>query len=126
MLARVSRWHVAPSRSAQGVAAAAAPALPRAVVVRSLTVLMVLLFSKTFYLASLNSYYTFYLIQTFGVSVQNAQVLLFVFLAAVAAGTFIGGPVGDRIGRKVRDLGLDPRRAAVHAAAAASRDSSAL
>jgi FSR family fosmidomycin resistance protein-like MFS transporter len=60
----------------------------------------VLLFSKTFYLASLNSYYTFYLIQTFDVSVQTSQVLLFVFLAAVAAGTFLGGPIGDRIGRK--------------------------
>jgi FSR family fosmidomycin resistance protein-like MFS transporter len=60
----------------------------------------VLLFSKTFYLASLNSYYTFYLMQTFKVTLQNAQVLLFVFLGAVAAGTFIGGPIGDRIGRK--------------------------
>ena len=84
-------------------------------------ILVVLLFSKMFYLASLNSYYTFYLIQTFDVSVQTAQVLLFVFLGAVAAGTFAGGPIGDRIGRKYRDLGVDPRRAAVHAAAAASR-----
>ncbi len=74
--------------------------LPRAVVWRSLAILVVLLFSKTFYLASLNSYYTFYLIQTFDVSVQTAQVLLFVFLGAVAAGTFAGGPIGDRIGRK--------------------------
>jgi MFS transporter, FSR family, fosmidomycin resistance protein len=61
---------------------------------------VVLLFSKTFYLASINSYYTFYLIQTFDVSVQMAQVLLFVFLGAVAVGTFVGGPIGDRIGRK--------------------------
>jgi FSR family fosmidomycin resistance protein-like MFS transporter len=52
------------------------------------------------YLASLTSYYTFYLIQTFGLSVQAAQLHLFILLAAVAAGTFIGGPVGDRIGRK--------------------------
>ena len=55
---------------------------------------------KFFYLASLSSYYTFYLIDRFGVSVQHAQVLLFVFLAAVAAGTLIGGPIGDRFGRK--------------------------
>lgn len=59
-----------------------------------------LIFSKYFYLASLSSYYTFYLIHRFGVSVQNAQAHLFVFLAAVAAGSLIGGPVGDRIGRK--------------------------
>ena len=58
------------------------------------------MFSKVFYLASLQSYYTFYLIQTFGVSVQTSQVLLFVFLAAVAAGTYAGGPIGDRYGRK--------------------------
>ena len=67
---------------------------------RSIVILVVLLFSKTFYLASLQSYYTFYLMQTFGVSLQTAQVLLFVFLGAVAAGTFFGGPIGDRIGRK--------------------------
>jgi FSR family fosmidomycin resistance protein-like MFS transporter len=59
------------------------------------------MFSKFFYLASLSSYYTFYLINKFHVSVQSAQVHLFIFLAAVAAGTIIGGPVGDRIGRKL-------------------------
>ena len=62
---------------------------------------MLLVFSKYFYLASIMSYFTFYLISKFGLSVQTAQVHLFVFLAAVAAGTIIGGPVGDRIGRKV-------------------------
>ncbi|MDX2021978.1 MAG: MFS transporter [Deltaproteobacteria bacterium] len=66
----------------------------------ALVVLVLLVFSKNVYLASLTSYYTFYLIQRFGVSVQNAQVHLFILLGAVAAGTFIGGPVGDRIGRK--------------------------
>jgi FSR family fosmidomycin resistance protein-like MFS transporter len=75
-------------------------------------ILALLIFSKYFYLACLGSYYTFYLIQTFGVSVQNAQFLLFLFLAAVAAGTIIGGPVGDRIGRKaviwVSILGVAP------------------
>ena len=100
LLARVAAWHVAHRAQRKAVAAAPKSELPRAVVVRSLAILMVLLFSKTFYLASLNSYYTFYLIQTFHVSVQDAQVLLFVFLGAVAAGTFIGGPIGDRIGRK--------------------------
>ena len=66
----------------------------------ALAVLVVLIFSKYIYLVSLTSYYTFYLIDKFHVSVQTAQIYLFVFLGAVAAGTFAGGPVGDRIGRK--------------------------
>ena len=66
----------------------------------AVTILLALVFSKYFYLASLSSYYTFYLIKKFGVSVQNAQIFLFLFLAAVAAGTIIGGPIGDRMGRK--------------------------
>lgn len=66
----------------------------------SLGVLLALMFSKFFYLSSLNSYYTFYLISRFHVSVRNAEFHLFVFLGAVAAGTIIGGPIGDRIGRK--------------------------
>ena len=66
----------------------------------ALSVLLALIFSKYFYMASLTSYYTFYLIQKFGVSVQSAQLYLFLFLGATAAGTLIGGPVGDRIGRK--------------------------
>ncbi len=67
---------------------------------RSLIILMTLIFSKFFYLASLNNYYTFYLISKFHVSIRSAQIHLFVFLGAVAAGTLIGGPVGDRVGRK--------------------------
>ena len=67
---------------------------------RSLAILMALIFSKFFYLASLNSYYTFYLMSKFHVSIRNAQIHLFVFLGAVAAGTLIGGPIGDRVGRK--------------------------
>ena len=74
--------------------------LPSRKVKQALAVLMALVFSKYFYLASLTSYYTFYLIHKFGVSVQSAQLHLFVLLGAVAAGTIIGGPVGDRIGRK--------------------------
>ena len=72
----------------------------RAIVVRSIVVLGLLIFSKHFYLASITSYYTFYLMTRFAVSAQTAQVYLFVFLFAVAAGTLIGGPIGDRIGRK--------------------------
>ncbi|MGK6351092.1 MFS transporter [Parapedobacter sp. DT-150] len=74
--------------------------LPRKTVILSIVVLLVLIFSKYFYFASLTSYYTFYLMDKFGVSVQQSQLYLFVFLFAVAAGTMIGGPVGDRIGRK--------------------------
>lgn len=66
----------------------------------AMAVLLALVFSKFFYMASMTSYYTFYLITHFGVSVQSAQLHLFVFLAAVAVGTLAGGPLGDRIGRK--------------------------
>ncbi len=101
LLTRVAQWQIARGVAPRKAAAVhAADGLPRAIVWRSIAILVVLLFSKTFYLASINSYYTFYLIQTFHVSVQTSQVLLFVFLGAVAAGTFAGGPIGDRIGRK--------------------------
>ena len=66
----------------------------------ALVVLVVLCFSKAFYLAGINSYYTFFLIHKFGVSTQTAQIYLFVFLAASACGVFFGGPLGDRFGRK--------------------------
>ena len=69
-------------------------------VVGALVVLGVLIFSKYFYLASLSSYYIFYLISRFGISTQSAQLHLFVFLGAAAAGTILGGPIGDRIGPK--------------------------
>ncbi|HKV96185.1 MAG TPA: MFS transporter [Gammaproteobacteria bacterium] len=91
---------------------AAGSRYPRKLVARTLAVLMVLIFSKFFYLASISSYYEFYLIHHFGTSVRDAQYHLFVFLAAVAAGTLIGGPLGDRIGRKaviwVSILGVAP------------------
>ena len=74
--------------------------LPRSTVFRAIAVLAALVFSKYFYLASLSSYYTFYLISRFHVSVRSSQLHLFVFLGAVAAGTFLGGPIGDRIGPK--------------------------
>ena len=76
------------------------PHLSSKKVTLSISVLVLLIMSKYFYLSSITSYYTFYLMSKFHVSVQNAQLHLFVFLAAVAAGTIIGGPVGDRIGRK--------------------------
>ncbi|WP_343304339.1 MFS transporter [Chitinophaga niabensis] len=86
--------------------------LSRGRVIFALFILMILIFSKYFYMASLTSYYTFYLIDKFNVSVQSAQVYLFIFLFAIAAGTFIGGPVGDRIGRKyviwISILGVAP------------------
>ena len=74
--------------------------LTRRQVAGALAVLLVLVFSKYVYLASLSTFYTFYLIETFHVSVRSAQLHLFVFLGAVAAGTVLGGPVGDRVGRK--------------------------
>jgi MFS transporter, FSR family, fosmidomycin resistance protein len=101
LLMRVAQWQVAhASLVRKSVAHPGGEQLPRSVVGRSIGILVVLLFSKTFYLASINTFYTFYLIGTFGLSVQTAQVLLFVFLGAVAVGTFVGGPIGDKIGRK--------------------------
>src|SRR6185312_928727 len=67
---------------------------------KSVAILMALTFSKDFYLVSITSFYTFYLIHTFGLSVQSAQLYLFLFLFSVAAGTVIGGPIGDRIGTR--------------------------
>ncbi|HEX7088022.1 MAG TPA: MFS transporter [Vicinamibacterales bacterium] len=103
LLWRVGGWYGRRvSRGGVRTAAAAAPAhhLSRRQVLQALAVLLVLVFSKYIYLACLSTYYTFYLIETFGVSVRAAQLHLFVFLGAVAAGTFLGGPIGDRIGRK--------------------------
>ncbi len=105
LLSMVSLWYarhpsIAARRGRRQVAAAPAGGFPRRTVVTGIVVLVALLFSKNVYTASLSSYYTFYLIQKFHLSVASAQVLLFVFLGAVAAGTFIGGPIGDKIGRK--------------------------
>ncbi|HEY3915574.1 MAG TPA: MFS transporter, partial [Verrucomicrobiae bacterium] len=86
--------------------------LSRRKVAWSLAILVILVFSKYFYLSSLSSYFTFYLMGKFHVSIQSAQLYLFLFLFSVAVGTFIGGPVGDRIGRKyviwVSILGVAP------------------
>jgi len=101
LLLQVSRWYGANRVvAAKGLARAHTPALPRAKVAGAIAVLLVLVFSKYFYIASISSFYTFYLMSRFGLSVQSAQMHLFLFLAASAAGTLVGGPVGDRIGRK--------------------------
>ena len=113
VLLRVSGWYRAHHATRGAVRRHHAQVtLSRNRVLLSLLILGLLIFSKYFYLASLSSYYTFYLIHRFGVSVQSAQTHLFVFLAAVAAGSLIGGPVGDRIGRKwviwISILGVAP------------------
>lgn len=104
LLANVSAWYrrhpsIAAPRGARAPATARAP-LPRAKTALAIAVLIALLFSKNVYTASLSSYYTFYLIQKFGLSVQDAQIHLFVFLAAIVVGTLAGGQIGDRFGRK--------------------------
>jgi MFS transporter, FSR family, fosmidomycin resistance protein len=101
LLTKVGSWHSRHHlQKAKRAVAQSTIALSRGKVMGALCVLVVLIFSKYFYLASLTSYYTFYLIERFHVSVWSSQVYLFVFLAAVAVGTIIGGPIGDRIGRK--------------------------
>lgn len=102
VLVMVGNWykHHERQRAVRPKAEPQHQALPTNKIVLSIAVLIALIFSKYFYLASLTSYYTFYLIDKFHVSVGEAQIRLFIFLAAVAAGTLIGGPIGDRIGRK--------------------------
>lgn len=114
LLTRVGHWYrgqLTHLHSAKHTTPKTAP-LPRRRVIAAIAILAVLIFSKYFYMACLGSYYTFYLIEKFHVSIQTSQLLLFVFLGAVAAGTIIGGPVGDRIGRKaviwVSILGVAP------------------
>ena len=74
--------------------------LPRSKVILSIVILLILIFSKFFYTASMTNYFTFFLIDKFHVSVQQSQFYLFIFLGSIAAGTLIGGPIGDRFGRK--------------------------
>lgn len=113
LLSKVGGWysHHLPQYKRRATALAE-NALPRRKVILSLGVLVVLTFSKYFYLVSLSNYYTFYLIHRFNLSIQGAQYLLFVYLAAVALGTILGGPLGDRFGRKyviwVSILGVAP------------------
>jgi FSR family fosmidomycin resistance protein-like MFS transporter len=102
ILFNVGRWYRVKLADLKAKPRATAPLtnLTKKRVAVSIAILMVLVFSKNFYTASLSSYFTFYLISKFQVSVQDSQLYLFAFLAAVAAGTVIGGPIGDRIGRR--------------------------
>lgn len=105
LLTRVGKWYQfnLPQHAPQKVSTTApsTPAIPKRKVVVSIVILLVLIFSKYFYMASMTSYFTFYLIDKFHVTVQQSQVYLFTFLAAVAIGTILGGPLGDRYGRKL-------------------------
>src|SRR5690554_1057265 len=113
VLYRLTTWvlHNGASK-ASGLARKHDNGLDRKRVIRAVAVICVLMFAKFVYISSFMNYFTFYLMERFGVSVQHSQILLFVFLAAVAAGTFAGGPVGDRIGRKaviwISFLGVAP------------------
>ena len=101
ILLQVGHWYKAhQTKHAARKKAAAMHGLSRSVVMRSLAILLVLIFSKYFYMTSLSSYYTFYLMDRFQLPVKTAQLYLFAYLFAVAAGTVLGGPIGDRIGRK--------------------------
>jgi len=115
VLARVGRWygdHLNMRASRGGAHATTANPLSTTRTTLAMTILIVLLISKFFYMISLTNYYTFYLIHKFGVSIQMSQIYLFVFMFAVAAGTIAGGPLGDRFGRKaviwVSILGVAP------------------
>ena len=101
VLFNVGRWYKAAHLNtlARVAPSKISPVSKRKVVI-SIAVLALLIFSKFFYTASINSYYTFYLIDVFGISVRSAQLHLFIFLASVALGTLIGGIVGDRFGRR--------------------------
>jgi FSR family fosmidomycin resistance protein-like MFS transporter len=102
LLIPISFWYrarLAPKTEAGPVHAAESPVSPRKVRV-SIGILVALIFSKYFYLSSINNYLIFYLISRFHLSVRDGQIHLFLFLASVAVGTFVGGPIGDRIGRK--------------------------
>jgi MFS transporter, FSR family, fosmidomycin resistance protein len=103
LLAGIGSWYgktLKVNRAAPGKEREAIAEMTHGKVGRTIAILMALTFSKQFYLVSITSFYIFYLIHTFGLSVQSAQLYLFVFLAAVAAGTAIGGPIGDRIGAR--------------------------
>lgn len=102
ILTRVGQWYKRQQANTTKTRSSNEPQrqLSKGTITTSLAILLALIFSKYFYMASIISYYTFYVMAKFHVSVQSAQLLLFVFLGAVAAGTIIGGPIGDRIGRK--------------------------
>ena len=102
VLSRIGRWYKTHHLDHARKTAKTPPALPfsKHIVIRSLGVLMLLVFSKYVYMTSITSYYIFYLIHKFALDAQSAQLHLFIFLGAIAVGTFAGGPIGDKIGRK--------------------------
>lgn len=100
ILTRVGIWSRTQQRKPKAKVTVTSYTYPKPVVIRALTVLIILMFSKFFYMASMTSYYTFYLMETFHVSVKESQLFLFIFLAAIAVGTIVGGPIGDKVGRK--------------------------
>jgi len=101
VLGRIARWydnHL--SLRAKKKVEVVLPDLSKNRIILSVIILLVLIFSKFFYMASMSSYFTFYLIEKFNLSVQDAQFHLFLFLASCALGTLLGGPLGDKFGRK--------------------------
>ncbi|HVG48021.1 MAG TPA: MFS transporter, partial [Rubellimicrobium sp.] len=98
ILWRVSQWHRTRPKAPPRAARAEGTALPRGRVLGALVVLGILVFTKNAYTSSLSSFYTFYVIERFGLTAQQSQLMLFVFLGAMALGVMVGGPIGDRIG----------------------------
>ncbi len=117
ILSKVGAWYKSSlmsqiPRAAKTTIQTSKSTLSKKDVIKALAILLLLIFSKYIYMASISSYFTFYLIDKFGVSIKSSQLYLFAFLFAVAAGTFIGGPIGDKIGRKyviwISILGVAP------------------
>ncbi|MDA3440099.1 MFS transporter [Acinetobacter bereziniae] len=112
VLLRVTKWLLQQAPVQGVVSQQKTSKLTRHQVIQAMSVICVLMFAKFIYIAAITNYFTFYLIERFNVSIQTSQLYLFIFLGAVALGTFVGGPVGDRIGRKavvwVSFLGIAP------------------
>lgn len=113
VLYRLTRWTLAHGQAQlKGLARHQQEGLSRSRLIQAIAVVCILMFAKFVYISSFTNYFTFYLIQRFGLSIQQSQLFLFIFLGSIALGTFAGGPVGDRIGRKaviwVSFLGVAP------------------
>ena len=111
-LLRISAWAKKQQAIPKGNIREAAIAVPRPVVRKTLTILFILIFAKYFYISSITNFFTFYMMKKFDLSIESAQLYLFIFLAAIAAGTVLGGPIGDKVGRRnvirVSILGVVP------------------